>query len=366
MSTNFLQFDQNAQNILSDADYNANGQRINGVVPGLAQSALQNKFQYQVSTMVAAIAQSLSDAGQTVADSDLPGLITSINTVFIKTASTIAQTIQAASSTVFTTPASIGGLWIQGSNIASATTITIPASGGGYFRVTGTTTITGINEVVSKNGRAVRLVFDGILTLTHNATSLILPTGANITTAAGDSAVFVQEDASNNYWRCVDYERKDGTSLYQGIVTTKGDVLTYGTAPARQAVGTNLQVLTANSAATNGLEWATPIFSKGITSADQTITTGGTINIAHGLGAIPSLVVPYLKCTSTDVGYSVGDVVLAPLSNDTYGLGISLTASNVTLMYNNTATCIQILDKSTRNNATIDKTKWVAFVRAYV
>src|ERR1700755_1262226 len=105
MSTNFLIFDQNAQNLLSDADYNANGQRINGVVNGLAQPALQNKGQYQWSTMVAAIAQALSDAGETVTDSNFPGLVTSINTVFVKTAATIAQTIQAASSTVFTTPA---------------------------------------------------------------------------------------------------------------------------------------------------------------------------------------------------------------------------------------------------------------------
>lgn len=40
-------------------------------------------------------------------------------------------------------------------------------------------------------------------------------------------------------------------------LTTKGDVYTFTTVPARIAVGTNGQVLTANSATTTGLEWTT-------------------------------------------------------------------------------------------------------------
>ena len=39
------------------------------------------------------------------------------------------------------------------------------------------------------------------------------------------------------------------------VVTTKGDILTYTTVPARLAVGTNGQVLSAESAETTGLKW---------------------------------------------------------------------------------------------------------------
>jgi len=53
--------------------------------------------------------------------------------------------------------------------------------------------------------------FTGALTLTHNATSLILPGAASITTAAGDVAVFVSEGGGN--WRCVSYTKANGLSL---------------------------------------------------------------------------------------------------------------------------------------------------------
>jgi len=41
-------------------------------------------------------------------------------------------------------------------------------------------------------------------------------------------------------------------------ITTKGDLFTYSTAPARLAVGTNATVLTADSTEATGLKWATP------------------------------------------------------------------------------------------------------------
>ena len=75
--------------------------------------------------------------------------------------------------------------------IASAGTTDIGAVAGNFVHITGTTTITALGSVQAGTRRVV--TFDGALILTHNATSLILPTAANITTAAGDSAVFVSE-----------------------------------------------------------------------------------------------------------------------------------------------------------------------------
>lgn len=95
-------------------------------------------------------------------------------------------------------------------DVASASTCNIGAAASNYVRITGTTTITGLGTIAS--GVRRKVVFAGILTLTHNATSLILPNnGGNITTAAGDCAEFESEGSGN--WRCTDYQRASGLPL---------------------------------------------------------------------------------------------------------------------------------------------------------
>lgn len=89
----------------------------------------------------------------------------------------------------------------QGENIASATSINLTTASGNYAHITGTTAITAITL---NQGAERTVVFDGILTLTHGA-SLILPSWASITTAAGDTAVFRGEAAG--LVRCIAYTR---------------------------------------------------------------------------------------------------------------------------------------------------------------
>lgn len=115
----------------------------------------------------------------------------------------------------------------KGADIASATTTDIGAATGNFVHITGTTTITGLGTIQAGTRRAV--VFDGALILTHNATSLILPGAANITTAAGDSAVFESEGSGN--WRCIQYQRTayapaggQTVSLITGAVATGSTV----------------------------------------------------------------------------------------------------------------------------------------------
>jgi hypothetical protein len=94
------------------------------------------------------------------------------------------------------------------STVSSASTCDIGAVASHRVSVTGTTTITSFGTVP----HVLRFVtFAGALTLTHNATTLILPGGANITTAAGDAAVFMS-DASGN-WTCISYSRASGKPI---------------------------------------------------------------------------------------------------------------------------------------------------------
>jgi hypothetical protein len=101
------------------------------------------------------------------------------------------------------------GVNLKGADIASASTTDLSAATGDYVDVTGTTTITALGTAA--NGVEKCVTFTGILTLTHNATSLILPGGANITTAAGDSAVFKSRGSGN--WQCITYSKASGQAV---------------------------------------------------------------------------------------------------------------------------------------------------------
>jgi hypothetical protein len=99
--------------------------------------------------------------------------------------------------------------WAAPATLASADTLNIGAAASNAITITGTTTITALGTVAA--GAERTLTFSGVLTLTHNATSLILPGAANITTAAGDVAAFVSLGSGN--WRCVVYQRASGAAV---------------------------------------------------------------------------------------------------------------------------------------------------------
>jgi hypothetical protein len=61
---------------------------------------------------------------------------------------------------------------------------------------------TGLPDVSA--GYRITVKFSGAPQLTHSST-FIMPGGANITAAAGDVAVFQQEDTGTQVWRCVSY-----------------------------------------------------------------------------------------------------------------------------------------------------------------
>ncbi|SHF06002.1 hypothetical protein SAMN02745157_1541 [Kaistia soli DSM 19436] len=95
-----------------------------------------------------------------------------------------------------------------GANIASASTINLGAATGDFAAVTGTATISALGTAPAGIERTV--YFTGVLILTHSGT-LVLPTGANITTAVGDVAIF--RSHGGGAWRCVSFLRATGVSV---------------------------------------------------------------------------------------------------------------------------------------------------------
>jgi hypothetical protein len=107
--------------------------------------------------------------------------------------------------------------WAKGADIASAAALPI-GTDGNFFHVTGTTGITSISTQPA--GTQICLEFTGILTITHNATNLILPNGANITTYAGYSATFISEGSGN--WRLVNAIPPPPAAMTRQIFTASG------------------------------------------------------------------------------------------------------------------------------------------------
>lgn len=106
---------------------------------------------------------------------------------------------------------------ITEATVSSATTCDIGSATTPKVQITGTTTITSLGSVAN----CLRFVrFAGALTLTHNATSLILPNGgSNIATTNGDSAIFLSDNSGN--WRCISYQYVGGRNspAFTGTMT---------------------------------------------------------------------------------------------------------------------------------------------------
>ena len=129
-----------------------------------------------------------------------------------------ARPIVAGGTGAITAIAAHDNLSTKGADLPSAATTDIGAATGAYIHITGTT---GITALGTKTAGVLRdVVFDGILTLTNSGT-LILPGGANITTAVGDTARFRSEGGGT--WRCLGYTRANGRPLTLGVRTITGN-----------------------------------------------------------------------------------------------------------------------------------------------
>jgi hypothetical protein len=184
--------------------------------------------------------------------------------------------------------------WVD---LASATTTDL-STVGANVRITGTTTITGFGTAPSGVTRKLR--FAAALTLTHNATSLILPGAANITTAAGDTAEAISLGSGN--WVLVNFTR--AAAGYAGNIllanpvaaaniginrgteqaTTSGTAIDFTGIPA----GVRRITITFNGVSFTGTD--SPAIQLGDSGGFETTGYTGQVGIAAGTGAGTSLV----------------------------------------------------------------------------
>ena len=121
--------------------------------------------------------------------------------------------------------------------------------------------------------------------------------------------------------------------------------------------------------ATTAFVQAAGVFSASYTSAEQTITAGGALTLAHSLGAMPSLVQARLVCKSAEAGYSIGDEVIVnnhtnAVSNASYGQSLVASATTIGVRFGQ-GNVYQILNKSTGAASLITTTSWRLVVKAW-
>jgi hypothetical protein len=247
--------------------------------------------------------------------------------------------------------------WSKGADVASDTALAV-LTDGNYFDVTGTTTITSINTTGGA-GTQIKLHFDGALTFTHDSTDLILPGGANITTAAGDEAELI-EYASGDY-RCTSYTKADGTAvvLANNSITlakmaggTDGNIISYDASgdPVAIATGNDGQVLTSSGANTQ------PAFEDagggGLTIGTEQATTSGTSFAFTGIPTGTKMIVINFDLVSLDgaddIQVQIGDA--GGLETSGYLSASSNNANGSTTAVNNVTTGFHIRSQDGNNS----------------
>lgn len=336
-------------------------------------------------------------------------------------ASTVAQILAGTDTTSFGTADSIAALWQRGTDIASATTLSLPSGGGGVFNITGTTTITGIGSAVG--GRTIRVKFAGSCQLTHNGTSFILPGATNIVTQAGDTALFINEaatDATGSNWRCFNYMYASGAPLpspvsssktadytvtdadrgssirFAGLAADKtltlpaaagraGFVVYFsnedtgyfgvtvdpnstelidGASSRKGFAGTRVTLLC------DGTGWRTVSGRWRWISAAQTYAAAGTSGaLSHGLGVVPSLVYVQMTCLTNDAGYTTTapDIIQLGSAGDGAvpsmgGVAIVKDSTSITLRYGSDG--INYPNKTTGAGGVLTAARWALRVIA--
>lgn len=304
---------------------------------------------WRVSVPVGTSAQivQFDSSGNTVVNTMSGGATISATGVVTLTRASTTEVLIGTDTDKAVTPDSLAALWEQGADVASAGTISLGE--GGYFVVTGTTGITDIDFATDKAGRYAVIKFAGILTLTHSST-LILPTSANITTAAGDTALFISE--GSDVVRCIYYQRATGQPITTVALAQGGtgqitgyaaqDALSIHGADVASSGTTNLDTATGNLVDVTGTTTITAItLAEG---RERTVRFTGILTLTHG----SSLVLP----TAANITTAAGDFAIFK----GYAAGVVRCISYQRADGKNLATLQHALDSTTAHSTPTDTT----------
>jgi hypothetical protein len=227
--------------------------------------------------------------------------------------------------------------------------------------ISGFATKTGVETLTNKTLTAPILTTPALGTPASGTMTNVtgLPVATGISGLGTGVATFLATPTSANLAAALTDETGTGANVFAVSPALTGTP----TAPTAGA-GTNTTQI-----ATTAFVAALP-FTKSFESAQQTITVGGSLTLAHGLGTTPKLYLPFLQCTTGEGGYSIGDEVMPATNNiDTGSNGRNATivpdSTNLTVRFGNIAGVFNIVNKSTGADLLITAANWKFVMRAW-
>lgn len=149
---------------------------------------------------------------------------------------------------------------------------------------------------------------------------------------------------------------------------TTGITVPSGASQAQAEAGTDNTVLMTPLRTAQAID-ALSVFTSEYVSANQTITSGGLLTLAHGLGAQPKIVFLELICTTADGGFAVDDVLMIGVNSATAGdnrhTSVYMDATNVYVRYSSTANVFTSGNKNTGTASLLVNGSWRLRVRAF-
>lgn len=171
----------------------------------------------------------------------------------------------------------------------------------------------------------------------------------------GDATTFLNGAATPDYAQV-----KDSDLSLSDITTNNVSTSEHGFAPKLPNDATKYLDGTGSYSVPTG----SGIFTNSYTSSDQTITSAGSLTLAHSLGTTPTLVMVSLVCQTTEGGYSAGDITpISPTENNNAnntqrGLSIVVDSTNLNVRFGSDSACFILLNKSTGHAFTITNSYW--------
>lgn len=239
----------------------------------------------------------------------------------------------------------------------------------------GAETINGLSTLIVRSSSSVSIHTDGTA---WYATTSVPNAGKVDTTALADQAVTYAKIQNVSAQGKILARKSSGagsaeeSSLTEIIDTNltspaQGDILYRNSSGwTRLAAGTSGQFLKTLGAGANPA-WATTMTK--FESTEQSMSTSASATIAHGLGAIPFMVLGVLRCKTAEYGYSVGDEVpvfgmMDAGGNTATGLTIRCDATNIS--YARGSGSYILIDATTKGQQAITTANWKLILRAWV